>query len=88
MLVITGFLLNRLNVSITGLEYSAHAQYFPHWTEVAVTLSIVGVGFLLFALAVRYLGVFGAESPSHLAAREPDEPLPPRGLSPALPSRG
>jgi Ni/Fe-hydrogenase subunit HybB-like protein len=60
-LVITGFILNRLNVSITGLEYSARAHYFPKWTEIAVTLSMVGVGFLLFALAVRYLGVFEPE---------------------------
>ena len=60
-LVITGFLLNRLNVSITGLEYSAHAHYFPKWTEVAVTLSMVGAMFLCFALAVRYLNVFEAE---------------------------
>jgi Ni/Fe-hydrogenase subunit HybB-like protein len=61
VLVITGFLLNRLNVSITGLEYSAHAHYFPKWTEVAVTLSMVGMMFLCFALAVRYLNVFEAE---------------------------
>jgi Ni/Fe-hydrogenase subunit HybB-like protein len=61
VLVITGFLLNRLNVSITGLEYSAHAHYFPKWTEVAVTLSMVGIGFVCFALAVRYLNVFEAE---------------------------
>jgi Ni/Fe-hydrogenase subunit HybB-like protein len=61
VLVITGFLLNRLNVSITGLEYSAHAHYFPKWTEVAVTLSMVGAMFLCFALAVRYLNVFEAE---------------------------
>jgi len=58
VMVITGFLLNRLNVSITGLEYSAHAHYFPKWTEVAVTLSLVGTMFLFFALAVRYLNVF------------------------------
>jgi Ni/Fe-hydrogenase subunit HybB-like protein len=57
VLVITGFLLNRLNVSITGLEAYAGVHYFPRWTEVAVTLSIVGVGFLLFSLAVRYLNV-------------------------------
>jgi Ni/Fe-hydrogenase subunit HybB-like protein len=58
VLVITGFLLNRLNVTITGLEASSGVHYFPRWTEVAVTLSIVGVGFLLFSLAVRYLNVF------------------------------
>ncbi len=67
VLVIAGFLLNRLNVSITGLEYSAHAHYFPRWTEVAVTLSIVGMGFLLFSLGVRYFNVFEA----HAAAAAP-----------------
>jgi Ni/Fe-hydrogenase subunit HybB-like protein len=58
VLVITGFLLNRLNVSITGMQASSGVHYFPRWTEVAVTLSIVGAGFLLFSLAVRYLNVF------------------------------
>jgi len=57
VLVITGFLLNRLNVSITGMEASSGVHYFPRWTEVAITLSVVGVGFLLFSLAVRYLNV-------------------------------
>jgi Ni/Fe-hydrogenase subunit HybB-like protein len=61
VLVITGFLLNRLNVSITGLEYSAHAHYFPKWTEIAVTLSMVGTGFLCFGLATRYFQVFETE---------------------------
>jgi Ni/Fe-hydrogenase subunit HybB-like protein len=45
----------------TGLEYSAHAHYFPKWTGVAVTLSMVGTVFLCFALAVRYLNVFETE---------------------------
>jgi len=63
ILVITGFLLNRLNVSVTGLEASSGVHYFPRWTEVAVTLSMVGVGFLLFGLAVRYLNVFETEVP-------------------------
>ena len=62
VLVITGFLLNRLNVSITGMEASSGAHYFPRWTEVSVTLSLVGAGFLLFALAVRYLRVFESDA--------------------------
>ena len=62
VLVITGFLLNRLNVSITGMEASSGVHYFPRWTEVAITLSIVGVGFLLFSLAVKYLNVFETAS--------------------------
>ena len=68
VLVITGFMLNRLNVSITGLEASSGVHYFPRWTEVAVTLSIVGLGFLLFSLAVRYLNVFELAGASHGAA--------------------
>ena len=79
VLVITGFLRNRLNVSITGMEAASHAQYFPKWTEVSVTLSLVGAGFLIFALAVRYLGVFEpapaleAKEPSTASARAPVE---------------
>ncbi len=73
VLVITGFLLNRLNVSITGLEASSGVHYFPRWTEVAVTLSIVGVGFLLFSLAVRYLNVMepaqGSRAPGAIQIR-------------------
>ncbi len=73
VMVITGFLLNRLNVSITGLEASSGTHYFPKWTEVSVTLSLVGAGFLLFALAVRYFSVFEPHAPSAVPARH-DEP--------------
>lgn len=75
VMVITGFLLNRLNVSITGLEASSGTHYFPEWTEVSVTLSLIGAGFLFFALAVRYFGVFEAHSPQ-AGARRSAEPLP------------
>jgi Ni/Fe-hydrogenase subunit HybB-like protein len=75
VLVITGFVLNRMNVTITGLEASAGGHYFPKWTEVAVTLSIVGVGFLAFALAVRYLEVFEA-GPAGLAETSVPAPAP------------
>ena len=61
VLVITGFLLNRLNVSITGLEGWAGGSYFPRWTEVAVSVSTVAAAVLAFGLAVRYLNVFGQQ---------------------------
>jgi len=70
VLVITGFLLNRLNVSITGMEGFSGTLYFPKWTEVAVTLSLVGVAFALFALAVRYLDLFGPQPSDAVARRE------------------
>lgn len=57
LLVISGFVLNRLNVSITGLERSAGFTYTPSWMEWSVTASLVALGFLIFGLAVRYLEV-------------------------------
>lgn len=61
--VLLGFITNRLNVSITGLESSAGIHYIPKWTEVAVTAAIIAAGFALFGLAVKYLPIFetGAE---------------------------
>jgi Ni/Fe-hydrogenase subunit HybB-like protein len=58
VLVITGFLMNRLNVAITGLEGWAGGSYFPRWTEFAVSVSTVAAAVLAFGLAVRYLNVF------------------------------
>jgi Ni/Fe-hydrogenase subunit HybB-like protein len=58
LLVVLGFVLNRMNVSITGMEGWAKAGYFPSWMEIAVTVMIVAIGFVAFALAVRYLPVF------------------------------
>jgi Ni/Fe-hydrogenase subunit HybB-like protein len=64
LLVIAGFLANRLNVSVTGLQRASGVDYFPSWMEVAVTLSIVTVGFLLFRVAVKYLAVFEEPAPA------------------------
>ena len=61
VLVLLGFITNRLNVSITGLESSAGLHYVPKWTEVAVTTAITAGGFALFSLAVKYLPIFPKE---------------------------
>jgi c(7)-type cytochrome triheme protein len=58
VLVVLGIVMNRMNVAITGMERSSGTTYLPKLTEVAVTLSIVGAGFLLFALAAKYLPIF------------------------------
>jgi Ni/Fe-hydrogenase subunit HybB-like protein len=58
VLVLLGFITNRLNVSITGMEVSAGLRYFPKWTEIAITASIVAAGFAIFTLAVEYLPIF------------------------------
>jgi Ni/Fe-hydrogenase subunit HybB-like protein len=57
-MVVGAFLVNRLNVSTTGLEKAAGVRYFPSWMEMAVTMSIVVAGMVLFRFAARYLPVF------------------------------
>jgi len=61
VLVVLGFITNRLNVSITGLESSAGMHYIPKWTEISVTGAIIAAGFALFGLAVKYLPIFPVE---------------------------
>lgn len=63
VLVVAGFMTNRLNVAVTGMEASAGVRYIPKWTEVAITLSIVAAGVWLFALATRHLRIFQEEPP-------------------------
>lgn len=64
LLVVAGFVVNRLNVSVTGLEGALGGHYVPAAGEVIVTLMLVAAGFGLFALAVKHLPVFGpCESP-------------------------
>ena len=60
VLVVLGFITNRLNVSITGMEASAGIHYIPRWTEIAVTATIIAIGFAAFGLAVKYLPIFSS----------------------------
>jgi Ni/Fe-hydrogenase subunit HybB-like protein len=71
VLVLLGFITNRLNVSITGMERAAGVHYFPKWTEIAVTASIIASGFAIFGLAVKYFPVFPtAEQPEQSSGQE------------------
>src|ERR1700751_3859101 len=76
VLVVLGFITNRMNVSITGFEGSTGVRYFPKWSELAVTGMIIAAGFALFGLAVKYLPIFPAEQLSHEPAAEPETAIP------------
>jgi c(7)-type cytochrome triheme protein len=58
LLVVLGFVLGRLNVSITGMQRALGGDYFPAWSELAVTGMLICFGFIGFSMAVRYLKVF------------------------------
>jgi Ni/Fe-hydrogenase subunit HybB-like protein len=61
VLCLLGFVTNRMNVAITGMEAASGQHYFPKWTEIIVTLAIIGVGFFVFAVAAKYLPIFSHE---------------------------
>jgi Ni/Fe-hydrogenase subunit HybB-like protein len=82
---IAGFMVHRLNVSITSLERATHAGYVPKWPELAVTLMLAAGAVIAFRLAVLHLKIL---------PRSVDTPQPPvqfprlatRTVFPAQPS--
>jgi Ni/Fe-hydrogenase subunit HybB-like protein len=74
-LVVMGFMANRLNVSITGLQATSGVYYVPKWTEFATSLSILTAIVLAFRYAVIYLDILPKNSPQPrwMVAREPAE---------------
>jgi len=55
--IVMGFMTNRLNVSITGLQASAGIYYVPKWTEFAATLATIATAVVAFRYAVIYLDI-------------------------------
>jgi Ni/Fe-hydrogenase subunit HybB-like protein len=76
LLVVLGFVVHRLNVSVTGLEGAMGGRYIPAWSEVAVSMMLVALGFAAFRFAVKLFPVYP----------EPEE-APPLRRAPALPAR-
>lgn len=56
--VIIGFLLNRLNVSITSLTNFTQYSYFPSIHEISITMMIIVVGMWAFGLIIKNFPVF------------------------------
>jgi Ni/Fe-hydrogenase subunit HybB-like protein len=62
-LIVMGFIANRLNVSITGLQASSGFYYVPKWTEFALTLATLTAAVLAFRYAVLYLDILPKNTP-------------------------
>jgi len=84
LFVIFGFLANRLNISVTGMESAAGVHYIPKWTEITITLAIIALGFAIFRTAAKYLPVFEQKRSNdavnqldqqHLAEEEVHQPV-------------
>jgi Ni/Fe-hydrogenase subunit HybB-like protein len=61
IMVISGFLLNRLNVSITSITPGAGVTYFPSIYEISVTLMLVTLGMWAFKIIAKNFPVFASE---------------------------
>lgn len=73
-LAVLGFVVNRLNVSVTGFEVVSGHRYIPKWTEVAVTLMLITIGVGIYHWSVEHLAVLDADE----RRSEPSTPRPAR----------
>jgi Ni/Fe-hydrogenase subunit HybB-like protein len=64
-LAVLGFVMNRLNVSITGMEAASGIRYIPSAMEIIVSVGLVATGMAVFAFAVRTFPIFPDGPLSH-----------------------
>jgi len=57
VLVISGLVINRFNVSMLALEMRPGFTYFPHWMEFAISAGLVADALLVIWLAHRFLPI-------------------------------
>lgn len=80
-IVVSGFIVNRLNVAVTGMQASAGGRYIPRWQEISITAMMVSIGIFLFTMAIKYLPIFEhepAHRPKEIAVPATAMPLPAR----------
>jgi Ni/Fe-hydrogenase subunit HybB-like protein len=75
VLALLGFVTNRLNVAITGVETASGGRYSPKWTEVVITAMFVALGFAIFGFVARYLPIFADEKAEHAPRLQEFEPM-------------
>ena len=68
-IVVAGFLVNRLNVSINALQTAMGTHYVPKWTELASSILVIAAGVMAFRYAVIYLDIL-PKAPQSTSKRE------------------
>lgn len=58
LFIISGFLLNRLNVSVTSIAAMSSATYFPSFIEISITMMLVTIGMWAFKTITENFPVF------------------------------
>ncbi|MFQ5874672.1 MAG: NrfD/PsrC family molybdoenzyme membrane anchor subunit, partial [Dehalococcoidia bacterium] len=57
LLTVMGICINRLNISIIGMNWNLVERYFPHWKELVISLTIITFGVLTFRWIVNRMPV-------------------------------
>ena len=63
VMVVVGFVMNRLDVSIVALQASNGAAYFPSIMEIGITLFLMAVGFGAFRYIAKNFPIFEPTTP-------------------------
>ncbi|HET6349701.1 MAG TPA: Ni/Fe-hydrogenase cytochrome b subunit [Candidatus Krumholzibacteria bacterium] len=58
LFTVLGFIANRLNVAVTGLDRAQGGHYVPAVPETLITLMLIALGFTAFNLAAKHLPVY------------------------------
>ncbi len=61
VMVVLGFIMNRMNITVTGMEGWSGSQYIPSFLEFTTTIGIVTLGFVAFYYIAKYFPVFNEE---------------------------
>ena len=64
LLAVMGFVVNRLNVSLTGFEGAQGGHYVPAWGEVLITLMFIAIGFAAFRWIAKNFPVYPEAAPA------------------------
>ena len=68
VLVLMGFMANRMNTVVTGMESWPRTIYIPSWQEVLIGLSIATFGFVAFTVVAKHFNIL--EHGGHDVKRE------------------
>lgn len=92
---VSGLVLNRLNVGITGLLRTADVSYFPSAAEIALSLGVIAMAGLVLVYGAENFSIFEKTPAKDLPAAEPGAEAPNAalvgggvGFLPGLPVNG
>lgn len=81
VLVLLGFVANRMNTAITSMEQWPSRTYLPSWQELSITMGLAAAGFVAFTLIAKSFKVFGEHPHVAVDDTEDHESLPLRAVA-------